>query len=546
MPKIPQVLADPAGLGRRAVPRDFGGGEGMEALGRATSEISGIAGELFEQEMGAKVSGSLAEATRALNDLSLQVDAEPDHHKRNKMYSDGATKISAQFREGLRYPKFQGFFDERIAGTLERGRMGIAQGVRQAQVDSAKAGRMLFIESQVDALDTITNPTERTQTLNAIRAELQAGVSGGLWSTSESAAMQIKLENRVAKNEMVTQAQVAADKLRQSIPDPQARVDAARSRYRGELRSQVVALVEHQIATDQTLSDRARSKRREQIYHEIKAGKHTAQSILEISADEGFGRLETEAWLELLMPTTAQRDLASGVEYNRLLDLAVTPGPEQREFFGMDFFSPRPGPDAEPGTEDDLPPIAAVVTDTHLGKLVALQKAGPESKEVLHGDRTRRAVKGLLVRLGLPDLGSEAGRTEATPETLLEIQQVERTLEDFFIRKMEEEKRPWLETDELRDIVDGLADEQVLTHYRPFPAEWIHSDEMVRRYEVTQELVGQDIHGHPPHHIEAEIREAYGLGDSKEAAALETIRDVYRQSLLDWGRGGEWRWPEAP
>jgi hypothetical protein len=545
MPKIPTVLADKASLGRPALPRDFGGGEGMEALGQAVGGIGDIAGKLFEEEMSAQVSGSLGEATRALNDLNLEVQANPDHNARDKMYADGAAKIAAEFREGLRYPKFQGMFDERLEGSLERGRVGIAQGVRQAQVDAAKAGRMTFIESQVDALENISNPTERVQTLNGIREEIQAGVRGGLWSAEQAAAMQINIEDRVAKKEMVTQAQVAADGLRQSIPDPQERVDAARSRYRGGLRSQVVALVEHQIATDQTLSDRARSKRREQIYHEIKAGKHTAQSILEISADEDFGQSETEAWLELLMPTTAQRDLASRVIYDGLLDLAVTPGPEQRQFFEMDFFSPRPGPDAEPGTEDDLPPIAAVA-GSHLDKLVALQKAGPESKEVLHGDRTRREVKGLLVRLGLPDLGSEAGREAATPETLLEIQQVERTLEDFFSRKMEEEKRPWLYPEELRDIVDNLADEQVLTHYRPFPVEYLHSNEMVRRYEVTPELVGQDIHGDPPHHIEAEIREAYGLGDSKEAAALETVRDVYRQSLLDWGRGGEWRWPEAP
>ena len=119
MPKIPQVLADPAGLGRRAVPRDFGSGEGMAARGQTATELGDISLQLFEQEMPAKVSGALGEATRALNDLSLEVDAEPDHHKRNQMYAEGSGKIANQFREGLRYPKFQGLFDERLQRVRE-------------------------------------------------------------------------------------------------------------------------------------------------------------------------------------------------------------------------------------------------------------------------------------------------------------------------------------------------------------------------------------------------------------------------------------------
>ncbi|MDE0916535.1 MAG: hypothetical protein OSB57_15285, partial [Planctomycetota bacterium] len=120
MPKIPQILADPAGLGRRAVPRDMGGGEGMAALGQAVGGIGDISMELFDQEMSAEVSGSLAEATRSLNDLSMEVQANPDHNARNKLYAAGSVKIAREFRDGLKYPKFQGMFDERLEGSLER------------------------------------------------------------------------------------------------------------------------------------------------------------------------------------------------------------------------------------------------------------------------------------------------------------------------------------------------------------------------------------------------------------------------------------------
>ena len=44
----------------------------------------------------------------------------------------------------------------------------------------------------LDALENISDPTERLQAMNGIREEMAAGVRGGLWSAPQAAAMQIE------------------------------------------------------------------------------------------------------------------------------------------------------------------------------------------------------------------------------------------------------------------------------------------------------------------------------------------------------------------
>jgi len=554
MPKLPQALAERTSLGRPAVARDMGGGEGLAALGQAVGGIGDIAGRLFEEEMSADVSGSVAEANRALNDLSMQVQANPDHNARNKMYADGALKIAREAREGLRYPKFQGMFDERVEGSLERGRVGIAQGVRKAQVDSASANRMLFIESEMDALENIGDPTERVQKMNGIREEIQAGVRGGLWNAEQAAAMQIKIEDRVAAHELITESQVEADSLRDSIPDPQQRLEAARDNYTGPLRDLVVKLVEHQIAKDFELSERAERNGRKLLYHEVKAGVHadeaktpvTVASVLEIAKDRGYGRAETENLLALLIPKPqAVKDalaLRSREVFEEVRTKAYTPGPVQMEFFRSDLYAPRVGVD-DAGQPVELPSYASEMGKEDLAKAIKLQQDGPASAHVLHGTRSKAVLDNLLNKMGLNYTDKQLQTSQYGDSSFDKRQErldVIRTFWQFMEARMEESKMPWLLPDDMEKIGTDMLREKVLD------TEWW--DTTARVMDITPELLEEEL-GTMPADQEAAIRsmtlpEATArnlgrpvIGDGDDLVSLKLMRSLWKAQLLRESRG---------
>jgi len=210
--KLPQVLADPASSGRRAAPRDFGGGEGMAAMGQAVSGLGDIAGKLFEEEMSAQVSGSLADATRSLNDLGMEVQANPDHNTRNKMYAEGASKIASDFRKGLKYPRFQGMFDERLEGTLERGRTGIAQGVRRSQVESIASTRLRAIENGAQAaagMDDVSGAVYLEANVYPVIAE----GTGSSWSALKGEQLRQGVDEIVSEKRTKDKAMHFVDEL---------------------------------------------------------------------------------------------------------------------------------------------------------------------------------------------------------------------------------------------------------------------------------------------------------------------------------------------
>lgn len=501
MPKIPQILADPAGLGRRAVPRDFGGGEGMAEMAGAVGEVGDIAMGLFEEEMSAKVSGSLGEATRALNDLNLEIEAEPDHNKRNEMYADGAGKISAEFREGLRYPKFQGLFDERFEGTLERGRMGIAQGVRQAQVDSAKADRMLFIEAQTDAMETITNPTERVQALNAIREEIKAGVSGGLWSAPEGARLQIQIEDRVAGQELITESQAAADEIMDTYPTAEQRMGAALSLPKGPLRDAVVGRIESRQRTEDGLTAKAAKAQHthllERAYVDL-----TQEQLLEesIRLSAAGTPLDPEV-LKSAANVIAQRVNNEGppspyTTYSDLLDMARDPV-TRPEFLSL-----------------DLSEYAGKLLKGQLDKLVANQGQGAWVLPSDASDRVSRA----LGRLGLP---TTTGAT-ATPENWAKAEQFRAATENALMQAEHREGRP-LTGKETQDTIDALFDEVVIDVD-------LWSDDVVRLYEVAPETEIGDV----PAAFAAKARERA----APRVLTDEEVQEDYLDMLLTRQAGG--------
>jgi hypothetical protein len=210
--KLPQVLADPASSGRRAAPRDFGGGEGMAAMGQAVSGLGDIAGKLFEEEMSAQVSGSLADATRSLNDLGMEVQANPDHNTRNKLYAEGSQKIASDFRKGLKYPRFQGMFDERLEGTLESGRLGVKQGVRRSQVESIASTRLRAIENGAQAaagMDDVSGAVYLEANVYPVIAE----GTGSSWSALKGEALRQGVDEIVSEKRTKDKAMHFVDEL---------------------------------------------------------------------------------------------------------------------------------------------------------------------------------------------------------------------------------------------------------------------------------------------------------------------------------------------
>jgi uncharacterized protein (UPF0335 family) len=445
--------------------------------------------------MSAKVSGSLGEATRALNDLNLEIEAEPDHNKRNEMYADGAGKISAEFREGLRYPKFQGLFDERFEGTLERGRMGIAQGVRQAQVDSAKADRMLFIEAQTDAMETITNPTERVQALNAIREEIKAGVSGGLWSAPEGARLQIQIEDRLALKEMISEAQAIADGVRDLSPAEQ--IASVQALPPGELRAQVDALVHHQIEADASLQRAADEKSTDSLYFAVEAGKWsdgkpvTRESVLERAEEAGLGMQETTALLNRIPTVGAEARKAAFAASSKELrehyeSLSVV---NPAAFFALDLYEREPVMDERTGQQEldgnnlpvFRPSIASMLKGPDRDALKALQKAGPADKRVAQGKRMIEARDEYLMAINEDWVKRGNALHKFSPEERAERSQAITLFEDAVAHKMEAEGRQWLYPKELREIKQSLLTPAVLNT----GVAWTQFEEKILPWELT-------------------------------------------------------------
>jgi len=180
MPRIPDVAARPSQLGRRAMPYDVGGGEGLQSIGQATKEIGEISLQLFGQEMESRVSGELGRTVQELNSLQLEIEKEPDHNKRNALYAEKSQKIVKKARDGLYYPKYQGKFDERIGGTLEGGRLSVAQGVRKQQINSAIVNSRIFTAERVDSAKKSSDPDKRQNLLSEAYAEIDRMESGGL------------------------------------------------------------------------------------------------------------------------------------------------------------------------------------------------------------------------------------------------------------------------------------------------------------------------------------------------------------------------------
>jgi hypothetical protein len=408
----------------------------------------------------------------------MQVQANPDHNARNKMYADGALKIAREAREGLRYPKFQGMFDERVEGSLERGRVGIAQGVRKAQVDSASANRMKSIETTFDGMANISDPIERGLERDKIYTEIQAIVDGGLWSASQGAEFRIQIDNRIAKQEMLSEAQTFADSVR-DLP-PAAQIAAVQAMPPGELRAKADALVHHQIDVDASLKRAAHETSTDSLYFSVESGAWpdkdktpvTPESVLEKAEAAGLGMQETTALLDRI-PTVTREAMDAEVkarskelrEHYESLSV-VNPA----AFYAMDLYERPPVMDEFGKQEIDennqpvfRPSIASMLKGPDRDALKALQKAGPADKRVAQGKRVIEARDEYLMAINEDWVKRETALWRGlNSEQRAERSQAITFFEDAVAHKMESEGRQWLYPKELREISRKLLTPAVL------------------------------------------------------------------------------------
>jgi hypothetical protein len=192
MAKIPQAIADPVQVGRRAGPDDMGGGEGTAALGAAVSGIGDITRQLlaekseremefFKQEMKSNVSGALAEADTKLRRLQFELEGTEDIHARNAQYLTGSEKIIRGLHAELRYPFYQDMFNDRVAGDVERGRINIASGVHDEQISRSIVKSDSLIATHLGAIsrlegDAVFDPAATETHLAEIKAEYDSRV----------------------------------------------------------------------------------------------------------------------------------------------------------------------------------------------------------------------------------------------------------------------------------------------------------------------------------------------------------------------------------
>ena len=508
MPKIPQALAERASLGRRAVPRDMGGGEGLAALGQAVGGIGDIAGRLFEEEMSADVSGSVAEANRALNDLSMQVQANPDHNARNKMYADGALKIAREAREGLRYPKFQGMFDERVEGSLERGRVGIAQGVRKAQVDSASANRMKSIETTFDGMANISDPDERGLERDKIYTEIQALVDGGLWSASQGAQFRIEIDNRIAGQELIIESQTRADEIMATYPTAEQRMNAALDVPKGPVRDAVVARIHTRQTEEDGLTAKVAKAQHTALLHRAYADLTQEQLIDESISLSAAGNPLDPQVLKSVAGVIEQRVSGEGglgekgpadpyTSYQKLLEMARDPV-TRPEFLSL-----------------DLSKVADTVLPAQYNKLVANQDKGAWGFTPATTKRVDRA----LAKLKLPNTTSAGGFEE---EDWAKAEQFRAAAENALMQAEHREGRP-LTGKETQDTINALFDEVVID-----VDFW--SDDVVRLYEVAPETEIGDV----PTAFAAKARERA----APRVLTDEEVQEDYLDMLLTRQAGG--------
>ena len=265
-------------MGRRANAADFGTGEGLEAISRSVGETGDLAMRLFDQEMDSRVVGALSNATRAMTDLAVQVESEPDHNKRLGMYQDGARKIGEQFRAGVQYPRYQQAFDERFFQQVESGRIEVLNNVRNARIASAQATLMMAVDTHIDSAQNHPDPIRRAQIYGEALMDVERAEQKGTVGPVRAAQMKLQIRKAQQTEKLIFDTYALADEIYDGHEKHEDRIEAAQD-VPAHMRERVTRIVHNRYIREQAMEKEANDAQYIDLSKRAKSGEMSLEEL---------------------------------------------------------------------------------------------------------------------------------------------------------------------------------------------------------------------------------------------------------------------------
>ena len=230
MPRIPQVLHDPAPRGRRAAPGDFGSGAGLQAYSQASGAIAEASNVILETEMNARVSRALAGATEEIDNLRIKIESDPAYEGAEATFDKGRQEILNRFQKDLAFGKYKGDFETRITPHAERARVAVAQNVMQRRLNTAAAIGLEAHAKLVDQASKAADPDIRAAKLQESIRVIDDLVEQGAVSPLVGARAKITSRRLLESADLLTESRKAANTIEGDHPgDLEAQIEASRT-----------------------------------------------------------------------------------------------------------------------------------------------------------------------------------------------------------------------------------------------------------------------------------------------------------------------------
>ncbi len=134
MPRIPLVQAEGAGTGgRRADTQDYGGGQGLYALGRGAEDLADVGARLTDAEYRMRAARAASGTARRMSERAAEITASPDFATYEQRYDEALAEVRAEEGEGL--PEgYRDAYEAEVDDFASRGRLAVRQEGRKRQV----------------------------------------------------------------------------------------------------------------------------------------------------------------------------------------------------------------------------------------------------------------------------------------------------------------------------------------------------------------------------------------------------------------------------
>lgn len=175
-----QSVINPA----QATTQTFGGDGGLRALGGAISQAGQQLGQVMQSAKRAgdaqKLANAQSSASSRLQQLSFDLENDPDYESHEQKYQDGVKLINEDVAKQLGDKRLSGIFKQDFEPITQKHGFEVQRGVISKQRDQAKADLTNTNQSYSTLAARALDETERdyylTQGRVAIRTQQQAGV----------------------------------------------------------------------------------------------------------------------------------------------------------------------------------------------------------------------------------------------------------------------------------------------------------------------------------------------------------------------------------